>query len=80
MPVLKRPQRDFLDRLHPYWAAQATNTYERGHVTNGVARVSQDALIGEHVEIQQLLLAHKGKVFRKGIGLVEYTVPEAQPG
>lgn len=40
----------------------------------------QDALIGEHVEIQELLLAHKGKVFRKGIGLVEYSAPEDQPG
>ena len=37
----------------------------------------QDALIGEHVEVQKLLLSRKGKVFRKGIGLVEHTVPEA---
>ena len=37
----------------------------------------QDALIGEHVEVQKLLLARKGKVFRKGVGLVEHTVPEA---
>ncbi|CAK0758375.1 hypothetical protein CVIRNUC_002615 [Coccomyxa viridis] len=37
----------------------------------------EDALIGEHVEVQKLLLARKGKVFRKGIGLVEHTVPEA---
>ena len=40
----------------------------------------QDALIGEHVEVQQLLLSGKGKVFRKGIGLVEHTVPEAEDG
>ena len=40
----------------------------------------QDALIGEHVEVQKLLLSRKGKVFRKGIGLVEHTVPEAEPG
>ena len=32
------------------------------------------------MEIQEVLLAHKGKVFRKGVGLVEYTAPEAQPG
>ena len=40
----------------------------------------QDALIGGHKEIQALLLAHKGKVFRKAIGLVEYTEPEEAPG
>ena len=33
-----------------------------------------------HVEVQTLLLSRKGKVFRKGIGLVEHTVPEAESG
>ena len=40
----------------------------------------QDALIGEHLELRALLLAHKGKVFRNGIGLVEHTVLESPPG
>lgn len=40
----------------------------------------QDALIGGHKEIRELLLAHKGKVFRKAIGLVEYSEPEEAPG
>jgi hypothetical protein len=31
----------------------------------------QDALIGAHMEVQQLLLKHGGKVFRKGIGFVD---------
>jgi hypothetical protein len=31
----------------------------------------QDALIGAHREVQQLLLKHGGKVFRKGIGFVD---------
>ena len=31
----------------------------------------QDALIGGHTEVQQLLLKHGGKVFRKGIGFVD---------
>ena len=50
---------------------------------SGLARklvMVQDALIGEHVEVQKLLLSRKGKVFRKGIGLVEHTVPEAESG
>lgn len=31
----------------------------------------QDALIGGHMEVQQLLLKHGGKVFRRGIGFVD---------
>ncbi len=38
----------------------------------------QDALIGDHEEMQRLLLSKGAKVYRKGIGLVEYK-PPAQP-
>ena len=51
-----------------------------GRASEACALAMQDALIGEHMDIQNLLLARKGKVFRKGIGLVEHTVPEAQLG
>ena len=70
------------------WACQAALT--GGMCVHAVTKASpehsrtwlmvQDALIGEHVEVQKLLLARKGKVFRKGIGLVEHTVSEAASG
>ncbi|BDA50693.1 probable mitogen-activated protein kinase kinase kinase 12 at C-terminar half [Coccomyxa sp. Obi] len=38
----------------------------------------EDALIGDHKQMQSLLLSKGGKVYRKGIGLVEYSAP-AEP-
>ena len=54
-------------------------TYTLIQAAMTAARI-QDALIGGHKEIRELLLAHKGKVFRKAIGLVEYTEPEEAAG
>ena len=34
---------------------------------------AQDALIGDHKEMQCLLLSKGGKLYRKGIGLVEFS-------
>jgi hypothetical protein len=36
------------------------------------AVLCQDALIGQHTAVQRLLLSKGGKLFRKGVGLVEY--------
>ncbi|CAL8465124.1 g4659 [Coccomyxa elongata] len=45
--------------------------------TNPVDRFArtplEDALIGDHKEMQRLLLSKGGKLYRKGIGLVEYS-------
>lgn len=43
------------------------------HVLTCPPCCGQDALIGDHKEMQRLLLSKGGKFYKKGIGLVEYS-------